>query len=109
MLPTTVGAPRFIVAGAGLVADFSRQRVSVATLDLLGQWPMKWIFASRIRDMYEGGIANPTESRQVPSIRRCSAPGAPHADLVLAERSRVLDFAEAVRGGRILGSNGEPF
>jgi glucose-6-phosphate isomerase len=99
---------RFTVAGAGLVADFSRQRVSVATLHLLGSMADELDLRSRIRDMYEGGIANPTESRQVlhTALRR---PGAPHADLVLAERRRVLEFAEAVRAGRFLGSSGEPF
>jgi glucose-6-phosphate isomerase len=96
------------VSGAGLVADFSRQRVSPAVLGSLGKMADELDLRSRIRSMYEGGIANPTESRQVlhTALRR---PNAPHADLVAAERRRVLDFSEAVRRGEVRGSSDEPF
>ena len=99
---------RFSVEGAGLVADFSRQRVSPGVLELLAQVADELNLRSRIRDMYEGGIANPTESRQVlhTALRR---PNAPHADLVIPERKRVLEFAESVRGGKVLSSSDEPY
>ncbi|MEO8315504.1 MAG: glucose-6-phosphate isomerase, partial [Pseudomonadota bacterium] len=35
--------------------------------------------------------------------------GAPYADVVLAERKRMLAFADRVRGGAIRGSSNEPF
>jgi glucose-6-phosphate isomerase len=99
---------QFTVAGAGLVVDFSRQRVSAAVLELLGRMADELDLRSRIREMYTGGIVNPTESRQVlhTALRR---PNAPHADLVVPERKRVLEFAEAVRGSKVRSSSGEPF
>jgi glucose-6-phosphate isomerase len=99
---------RFTVAGAGLVADFSRQRVPALVIDLLGEMADQLDLRPRIREMYEGGIVNSTESRQVlhTALRR---PGAPHSDLVLAERRRVLEFAQSVRGGIVRGSGGEAF
>ena len=99
---------RFTVRGAGLVADFSRQRVSPKTLELLVQMADELDLRGRIREMYEGAIANPTESRQVlhTALRR---PRAPHADLVALERGRVLDFAEAVRGGTVRSSDEHAF
>src|SRR5690606_27454584 len=49
-----------------------------------------------------------TEKRQVlhTALRR---EGAPHATEVIAERERMLAFADAVRGGHIRGSNGDTF
>ncbi|MBK7114748.1 MAG: hypothetical protein IPH71_01660 [Proteobacteria bacterium] len=90
------------------MADFSRQRVSTAVLDCLVKMADELDLRGRIRAMYEGGIANPTDSRQVlhTALRRSDAP---HADLVVPERRRVLDFAEAVRSGKVVGSSGEPF
>lgn len=96
------------VAGAGLVADFSRQRVPTAVLECLVRMADELDLRSRVRAMYEGGIANPTEARQVlhTALRRRYAP---YADLVAAERGRMLGFAEAVRGGRARSSTEEPF
>jgi len=98
----------FTISAAGLVADFSRQRVSRDVLELLAQMAEEMELRSRIRDMYEGGIANPTENRQVlhTALRRT---GAPHAQLVIPERNRMLEFAEAVRSGGVRGSSAEFF
>jgi glucose-6-phosphate isomerase len=99
---------RFTVAGAGLFVDFSRQRVSGTVLGLLAEMAEELDLRSRIREMYTGGIANPTESRQVlhTALRR---KGAPYAELVVPERRRVVEFAQSVRGGTVRGSSGEPF
>jgi glucose-6-phosphate isomerase len=99
---------RFTVEGGGLVVDFSRQRVSAQTLDLLTGLADELDLRSRIRGMCDGAIANPTESRQVlhTALRR---EGAPYADLVLTERDRMLEFAEAVRAGRVRSSSAVPF
>lgn len=98
----------FIVEGAGLVADFSRQRIAPGAWGQLAQMAEELDLRARIRDMFDGGIANPTEARQVlhTALRRT---GAPHSGLVLSERQRVLDFAEAVRAGKSRGSSGESF
>ena len=99
---------RFTVEAAGLVADFSRQRVSPEVLALLGRMADELDLRSRISNMYQGAIANLTEHRQVlhTALRRTAAP---HAELVVPERRRVLEFAEAVRAGTIRSSSGEPF
>lgn len=99
---------RFTVSGAGLVADFSRQRIPADGLALLADMADSLDLRSRIREMYEGGTVNPTESRQVlhTALRR---PDAPHADLVIPERRRFLAFAESIRSGKACGSSGERF
>jgi glucose-6-phosphate isomerase len=99
---------RFTAGAAGLTLDFSRQRISAATLASLVQLAEDVGLRERIAGMYRGDIANPTEGRQVlhTALRR---DGAPHAPEVHAERERMLGFAEAVRGGGVRGSDGEPF
>ncbi len=99
---------RCIVEGAGLTLDFSRQRASSEVLTLLSQLAEEMGLRERIAGMYRGDIANPTENRQVlhTALRR---EGAPYAELVKAERERMLAFAEDVRGGRIRGSSGQAF
>jgi len=98
---------RSIVEGGGLTLDFSRQRVSDSVLEQLSQIPDELGLRERIAGMYRGEIANPTEGRQVlhTALRR---QGAPYAAEVTAERERMLAFAEAVRGGSIRGSEGDP-
>lgn len=99
---------RCIVEGAGLTLDFSRQRISAGGLKLFSQLAGELELRERIASMYRGDVANTTENRQVlhTALRR---EGAPYADLVKAERGRMLAFAEDVRGGRIRGSSGQAF
>jgi glucose-6-phosphate isomerase len=98
----------FTASAAGLILDFSRQRVSAPVLHTLIQLADDAALRSRIEGMYRGDIANPTEGRQVlhTALRRANAP---YATEVRAERTRMLAFAEAVRGAHIRGSTGEPF
>jgi glucose-6-phosphate isomerase len=98
----------FIVSGGGLTLDFSRQRISPTVLEALVRMPNEVGLRERIRGMFNGEIANPTEGRQVlhTALRRA---GAPHAEQVRTERERMLAFAEAVKSGKIRGSTGEPF
>jgi glucose-6-phosphate isomerase len=97
-----------LASGAGLTLDFSRQRVDAAVLHQLCRLADDVGLRARIEAMYRGDILNPTENRQVlhTALRRT---GAPYAKEVLAERERVLDFAEGVRGGGIRGSQGDAF
>jgi glucose-6-phosphate isomerase len=99
---------RLVAHGAGLVMDYSRQRVSAEVLGSLVQLAEQIDLRERIAGMYRGDIANPTENRQVlhTALRRN---GAPHASVVHGERERMLGFAEAVRSGDVLGSDGERF
>jgi glucose-6-phosphate isomerase len=99
---------RFSASAAGITLDFSRQRVDADTLQLLTQLADEVDLRGRIAGMYRGDIANPTEGRQVlhTALRRG---GAPYADMVGAERARMLAFAESVRNGSIRSHSNEPF
>jgi glucose-6-phosphate isomerase len=98
----------FTASAAGLTLDFSRQRISATALRQLIQLADDIGLRERIAGMYRGDIANPTEGRQVlhTALRRN---GAPYGDIVQAERSRMLAFAESLRGGQIRSSTDEPF
>ena len=93
------------VTAAGLTLDWSRQRVDAPVLALLSQLADDIGLRERIAAMYRGDVVNVTEQRQVlhTALRR---PNAPYAELVRAERERMLDFAEGVRGGGLRGSHG---
>ena len=96
------------VTAAGLTLDWSRQRVDGPVLDLVAQLADDVGLRERIAAMYRGDIVNGTEQRQVlhTALRRLNAP---YAELVRAERERMLDFAEGVRGGGLRGSQGDAF
>jgi glucose-6-phosphate isomerase len=95
-------------SAAGLLLDFSRQRLSIETLDCLARLVDEVELRARIAGMYRGDLANATEGRQAlhTALRRRDAP---HREAVQAERDRMLAFAEAVRSGAIRGSGAEPF
>jgi glucose-6-phosphate isomerase len=97
-----------MATAAGITLDYSRQRLSRDVLATLVQVAEHVGLRERIRGMYEGAIANPTERRQAlhTALRR---QGAPHAAEIRGERERMLGFAEAVRAGDVRGSDGEPF
>ena len=96
------------VTGAGVTLDLGRQRVNAEVLAQFAQLADELSLRERIEAMYRGDIVNVTEKRQVlhTALRRANAP---YAAEVLAERTRMLAFAEAVRSGAILGSSGAAF
>jgi glucose-6-phosphate isomerase len=101
-------------AGAGLLIDFSRQRLDAQALAALLELADAVQLRERIDAMWYGEIINPTEGRAVLHVALRQPPGAAvgGADiekLVLAERARMLAFAEGVRAGTIRGSAGHPF
>lgn len=99
---------------AGLLMDFSRQRLDEIALAKLAQLADAVGLRDRIEAMWRGEKINPTEGRAVLHVALRQPPGAAigGADIerqVLTERERMLTFAEAVRGGAIRSSTGEPF
>ncbi|MGH8306139.1 MAG: glucose-6-phosphate isomerase [Steroidobacteraceae bacterium] len=105
---------RFSREHAGLLLDFSRQRLDEIALAKLGQLADAVGLRARIDAMWRGEVINPTEGRAVLHVALRQPPGAAigGADieqLVMAERARMLAFAEGVRGGTIKGSAGRPF
>jgi glucose-6-phosphate isomerase len=99
---------------AGLLMDFSRQRLDQEALGSLLALADAVDLRARIEAMFNGEVINPTEGRAVlhVALRQPAGAAVGGADiekLVLAERTRMLDFAEGVRSGAIRGSGGQRF
>ena len=101
----------------GLLFDYSRQRVTPESIALFTELADQLQLRKRIDAMFRGDAINSTEGRAVlhTALRR-SGTGAPlivggvNIDaLVRDERTRMLEFAEAVRSGKIRSSAGQPF
>ncbi len=109
-------ARNFSREAVGLYLDFSRQRIDGDALRLLTGLAEESGLRGRIDAMWKGEVINTTENRavlhtalRVPTNGN-DAPGGPGiAAEVLAERERMLAFAEQVRGGHIKGSGGARF
>ena len=105
------------VQAAGLLFDYSRQRVDAPVLAAFGALADQLGVRERIAAMFRGDAINLTEGRAVlhTALRRVGAPSAlmvAGVDIdaqVRAERARMLEFAEGVRGGRIRSSAGQGF
>src|SRR5712672_143611 len=105
------------VQAAGLLFDYSRQRVDAPVLAAFGVLADQLRLRERIEAMFRGDAINLTEGRAVlhTALRRSGAPsalmvGGVDVDaLVRTERARMLDFAERVRDGSIRSSAGQAF
>jgi glucose-6-phosphate isomerase len=105
------------VQAAGLLFDYSRHRVTQDLVRHFGELADQLQLRNRVDAMFRGDAINTTEGRAVlhTALRRMN-PAAPLIvgtedidALVRTERTRMLDFAEAVRGGRIRSSAGQAF
>ncbi len=104
----------FTRSAAGLLMDFSRQRLDEAALGKLFELADAVGLRGRIDAMWRGDHINTTEDRAVlhVALRQpagAAIGGAEIEKTVLTERARMLGFAEGVRSGSIKGSSGEPF
>ena len=105
---------RFSREEVGLLVDLSRQRFDEIVLNKLLELVDAVGLRSRIEAMWRGDEINTTEKRAVLHVALRQPPGAriggPEIEkTVMAERERMLGFAEDVRSGRISGSSGKPF
>jgi glucose-6-phosphate isomerase len=99
---------------AGLLMDFSRQRIDAAVLRGLLALAEEVRLRERIEAMWRGEHINVSEDRAAlhVALRQPDGGRVGGADIarsVLEERSRMLDFAERVRSGAIQGSTGRKF
>ena len=101
---------RFAREAAGIYFDFSRQRIDDDGLRLLTSLADAAGLRARIDAMWRGDAINTTEGRavlhtalRVPAVSDSAPGGADIARQVLAERERMLSFAEQVRGGQVKG------
>jgi len=105
---------RFSRQQAGLLMDFSRQRLDEIALAKLCQLADATGLRERIEAMWRGERINTTEDRAVLHValrqpRGAALGGADIEQTVMAERARMLAFAQGVRSGTVMGSAGEPF
>jgi glucose-6-phosphate isomerase len=105
---------RFSRSGVGLQLDFSRQRLDEIVLGKLLELVDAVGFKDRIDGMFRGDRINRTEDRAVLHVALRQPPGAAigGAEIekqVMAERERMLSFAESIRSGRIVGSAKKKF
>ncbi|MGB2730963.1 MAG: glucose-6-phosphate isomerase [Methylovirgula sp.] len=106
----------FHVALDDILFDFSKHRVDRATLALLLDLARAANLEERRAALFAGEIVNPTELRPALHMALRNMRGAPmHAagidvtPAVLAERRKMLGFAEDVRRGRVHGATGHAF
>jgi glucose-6-phosphate isomerase len=104
------------VEAAGLALDFSRQRIDAGVLEAFALLADQLSLRERIEAMFCGDHINSTEDRAVlhTALRRSGATplmvdGTDVNAQVMAERERVLKFAEDVRQGRIRSSSDERY
>lgn len=107
-------AASFSLPYADILFDFSKQRVTRETLDLLLSLAVDSSLPAAIERMFGGEHINLTEDRAVlhVALRRSQGPF-PTAQFdvlpeVLATRRRMAEFAGALRAGKCLGHNDLP-
>jgi glucose-6-phosphate isomerase len=105
---------RFSREAVGLLMDYSRQRIDEVVMAKLAEAADALGLRERIEAMFRGDKINTTEGRSVlhVALRQptgASIGGAEIERVVMHERGRMLEFAERVRGGAIVGSTKKPF
>ncbi|HXR20096.1 MAG TPA: glucose-6-phosphate isomerase [Steroidobacteraceae bacterium] len=102
----------FSSEAAGLLLDYSRQRLDARVLEAFTALADQLELRARIEAMFRGDPINITEGRAVlhtalrsSGQRPLRVQGTDVNALVRAERERVLGFAEGVRQGRIRSSS----
>ncbi|MEM5342508.1 glucose-6-phosphate isomerase [Paraburkholderia azotifigens] len=106
--PAPTRAERFTLAGGGLAADFSKNRITDETLNLLVQLAREAQVEKRRDAMFAGDTVNPTEGRAVlHTALRASNPTAPFYGKIQAERAKMAAFADKVRSGEWTGYTGK--
>ncbi|MEX3930034.1 glucose-6-phosphate isomerase [Paraburkholderia sp. BR10936] len=106
--PAPTRAERFTFAGAGLGADFSKNRITDATLKLLVQLAREAGVEARRDAMFKGEAVNPTEGRAaLHTALRATEADAPYHAQIAAERAKMAKFADAVRSGAWTGYTGK--
>ena len=92
----------------GLYLDYSRQKATVHTIDLLVKVARACHVEEKRDAMFRGEVMNPTEGRSVRHVSLRATRGDPYAiEEAQDTLDRVLDFARAVRCKRVRGSSGE--
>jgi len=106
---------RLTAEGAGIYFDYSKQRITDETLELLVQLAEEANLAARIQAMFAGEKINVTENRSVlhvalrmPKGATLEAEGINVVADVHAVLDKMADFSERVRNGAWKGHTGKP-
>src|ERR671919_2921605 len=106
---------RLVVEGAGVVLDYSKNRISDETLSLLVELAEESGLRERIEAMFRGEKINVTEDGAVlhtglraPEGTRVEVDGRDVVPEVHAVLDRMSAFADRVRGGEWTGHTGRP-
>ena len=101
---------RFALKAAGLYLDYSKNRITDQTLELLGALAAECSLRERIAAMFRGDVMNITEKRSVlhialraPATQKIVVDGVEVVAEVRAVLARMAAFADEVRSGRWLG------
>jgi glucose-6-phosphate isomerase len=101
-------AERFTIEGGGLIADFSKNRITDETLKLLVALAEQSGVTARRDAMFAGEVVNPTEGRAaLHTALRATREDAPFHAQIAAERTKMAEFAERVRSGAWVGHTGK--
>jgi glucose-6-phosphate isomerase len=106
---------RLVAEGADLYLDYSKNRVTDETMELLQQLARECGVAERIEAMFGGAPINSTEQRaalhvalRAPAGECIVTEGADVVPQVQAVLARMAGFAEALRSGTWRGHDGRP-
>jgi len=106
---------RFSIRIGDILLDYSKNRITAQTLELLVALAEACGLPQRIEDMFSGGRLNVTEGRAVLHVALRNRSGAPILvngrnvmDDVNAVLARIRDFTTAVRSGWWRGFTGKP-
>src|SRR5258705_562692 len=108
--------PDFSRVACGLLGDFSRQRMTQQTLDLLCELAEASGLGRAIDDLFAGKHVNSTETGPALHVALRAPTKKPRivdrvdvAKLVHAERARLEEFTAAVHSGARTGASGRSF
>jgi glucose-6-phosphate isomerase len=106
---------RFTLEAAGLYLDYSKNRITDETLQLLSALAGESALRERIAAMFRGDVINATEGRsalhvalRAPAEQTIVVDGVDVVADVHAVLRRMSAFADEVRSGRWLGHTGRP-
>jgi glucose-6-phosphate isomerase len=101
-------AERLTYEGGGLTIDFSKNRITDATLKLLIELAEQAGVTKRRDAMFQGDFVNITENRAaLHTALRAQSPTAPFYGQVQAEKAKMAAFADKVRDGTWTGYTGK--
>jgi glucose-6-phosphate isomerase len=106
---------RMAVEGAGVYLDYSKNRITDATIRLLVNLAEECGLRRHIEAMFQGKKINTTENRAVlhvalraPASERIQVDGADAVSEVHGVLDKMAAFSDQVRNGRWLGYSGKP-